>query len=109
MTVNINLSGLEKMVSTSQQTERLELVSMRAALGMRQYVPRDESTLRSSEPSNSKYKQGLLIWNTPYASTQYYVSMAHSTPGTCDHWDEAFMNAHGKDLADYAQSLFKGE
>lgn len=109
MTVKVNLSGLEKMVSTSQQTERLELVSMRAALGMRQYVPVDENTLRSSEPLNSQYKQGKLIWNTPYASTQYYVSMAHSTPGTYDHWDEHFMTAHGKELADYAKSLFKGD
>jgi hypothetical protein len=109
VTVTVNLSGLEKMVSTSEQTNRLELVSMRAALGMRKYVPQDESTLRSSEPSNSKYKQGLLIWNTPYAAAQYYVAMNHTTAGTTDHWDEHFMRDYGDDLTDYAQSLFKGE
>ena len=108
MSVTVNLSGLERMVSAGEQKRRQEEYARRAAFVMQKFVPRDENTLRASEPMNSKYAEGLLIWNTPYAATQYNVPMSHTTPGTTDHWDEACWKAEGGNLLKYAETLYGG-
>lgn len=108
MTVIINIQQLEQMVSPAAQRKRQEEYAMRVAFVMRQYVPRDENTLRASEPLNSKYASGLLIWNTPYAARQYSVPMNHTTPRTCDHWDEAVARNDMPKLIKYAESLYGG-
>ncbi|WP_418389535.1 minor capsid protein [Adlercreutzia sp.] len=109
MTVIINTPQIDSLLSPSAQKKRQEEYAMRVAFVMRKYVPRDENTLRASEPLNSKYTAGLLIWNTPYAARQYSVPMAHTTPGTCDHWDEAVARNDMPDLIRYAESLFGGK
>lgn len=109
MTVIINTPQIDSLLSPSAQKKRQEEYAMRVAFVMRKYVPRDENTLRASEPLNSKYTAGLLIWNTPYAARQYSVPMAHTTPGTCDHWDEAIARNDMPDLIRYAESLFGGK
>lgn len=108
MSVTINLAGIDRMLSATEVRKRQEEYAMRAAFLMRKYVPCDENTLRASEPLNSNYADGRLIWNTPYAAKQYYVPMSHTTQGTCDHWDEACMKADGKDLIAYAEKLYEG-
>lgn len=108
MSVTIDLAGLDRMLSAGEVKRRQTEYAMRAALVMTKYVPRDENTLRASEPLNSKYEQGLLIWNTPYAATQYAVPMSHTTAGTTDHWDEACAEADGGDLLKYAETLYGG-
>jgi hypothetical protein len=107
MSITMNLPDLDRLVSDADRKQKLEEVTMRAAFLMRQYVPRDENTLRASEPLNSRYERGEITWNTPYANTQYSVPMAHTTPGTTDHWDEAFMRNDMNDLVKYAETLYK--
>lgn len=109
MTVIINTPQIDGLLSPSAQKRRQEEYAMRVAFVMRKYVPRDENALRASEPLNSKYAAGLLIWNTPYAARQYSAPMAHTTPGTCDHWDEAVARNDMPGLVRYAESLFGGE
>lgn len=106
MSVVINIASIENMLSKSAARTRQTNYAMRAALLMRKYVPRDENTLRASEPLNSQYAQGTLIWNTPYAQTQYQIPMHHTTQGTTDHWDEACWRSEGKSLLEYAKSLY---
>lgn len=108
MTVIIDAPDIDRLADPAQAKRRQEEYAMRAALVMRKYVPRDENTLRASEPLNSRYGEGLLIWNTPYALTQYEVPMAHTTPGTCDHWDEACARNDMPQLLAYAASLYGG-
>lgn len=107
MSITMNLPTLDKWANEAAQKKRLEEVSMRAAFLMRQYVPRDENTLRASEPLNSRYERGELVWNTPYAAKQYYVPMAHRTPGTTDHWDEAFQRNNMDELVKYTETLYE--
>lgn len=109
MTVIISTTQLDAMIAPAARRKRQEEYAMRAALVMRKYVPKDENTLRASEPMNSRYADGLLIWATPYAARQYSVPMAHSTAGTCDHWDEACARNDMPALVKYAESLFGGE
>lgn len=104
MSVTVRLDGLDALVSESR--DRQEAAAMRAALGMRRYVPRDENTLRASEPMNSRYAAGLLIWSTPYAQAQYSVPMRHTEPGTCDHWDEAWARNDMPSYLSFVASLY---
>lgn len=108
MTVIVSTPQLDALLDPSAQRKRQEEYAMRVAFVMRKYVPRDENTLRASEPLNSRYGDGLLIWSTPYAATQYGVPMRHSTAGTCDHWDEACARNDMPALIKYAESLFGG-
>lgn len=106
MTAIVNTPDLDRLVSGANRKRMTEEVAMRAAFLMRKYVPVDQGTLRDSEPLNSRYDRGELIWNTPYASTQYEVPMAHTTAGTTDHWDEAFAKNDMDDLVRYADTLY---
>lgn len=108
MTVIIDTPQLDALLDAGARRKRQEEYAMRAAFVMRKYVPRDENTLRASEPLNSRYAEGLLIWSTPYALAQYSVPMAHTTAGTCDHWDEACAKNDMPELLEYAESLFGG-
>lgn len=105
MTVRLVTDGLDSVISGHGR--RQELYAMRAAFLCRQYVPREEGYLRASEPLNSRYRQGVLIWNTPYASYQYYTPLAHTTAGTCDHWDEACAKENRAELLDFAKRLYE--
>lgn len=105
--VTLHLDTLDKWASGAGHKEIQTEVAMRAALMMRRYVPVEESTLRASEAANSRYERGELIWNTPYAAKHYYVPMNHTTAGTTDHWDEAFIKADGDALAKYVETLYK--
>lgn len=104
--VHLDTSGFDHVINEHDQ--RQTEYAMRAAFLCRSYVPEEESTLRNSEPMNSRYAKGLLIWNTPYANYQYFVPMKHSRAGTCDHWDEKCWQEHGPELLDYARRLIEG-
>ena len=109
MTVILNIKGIEKLADPAEAKKRQEEYAMRVAFVMRKYVPRDENTLRASEPLNSKCAEGLLIWSTPYAARQYSIPMRHTTSGTCDHWDEACARNDMPALIKYAESLYGGD
>ena len=107
MSVVVHLPDIDRLASESEHRKRQEEYAMRVAFYCRQYVPLDENTLRASEPLNSKYADGLLIWNTPYAAMQYYVPMNHTTPDTYDHWDEQVRKNHMPDLIAYVDAMYK--
>lgn len=108
MTVIINVPQVDALLDPAAQRKRQEEYAMRVAFVMRKYVPEDKTALRDSEPMNSRYADGLLIWNTPYAAKQYSVPMNHTTAGTCDHWDEACVRNDMPALIKYAESLYGG-
>lgn len=103
--VRLDTSGFDRVLNNGErrQTE----YAMRAAFLVRGYVPIEETALRNSEPMNSRYREGLLIWNTPYAAYQYYTPLNHSHAGTYDHWDEHCWQEHEYELLDYAKKLIE--
>lgn len=105
MTVRLVTTGLDAVISGHER--RQELYAMRAALLCRRYVPREEGYLRASEPLSSRYRQGLLVWSTPYAAYQYYVPTSHTTAGTCDHWDERCAKDNRSELLGFARKLIE--
>lgn len=48
-------------------------LSQEAAKLIDSYVPFDTGTLKNSVNLASKYDEGLLVYNTPYARKQYYL------------------------------------
>ena len=48
-------------------------VAQKAASLIDQYVPFDTGTLKNSVNLASKFDEGLLVYNTPYARSQYYL------------------------------------
>lgn len=63
----IDIKGIEEKFSDSSLKAKQEAFASRVALDMRKHVPEDEGTLKNSEPLNSDYANGQIIWNTPYA------------------------------------------
>lgn len=108
MAVHIDLSAMERRFGDTEAEKRQELFAMKTASLIRKYVPVEETPLRSSEPMNSEYKRGLLVWDMPYAAKHFYVPMNHSEAGTGDHWDERLKGGDMNVLEDYARGLFGG-
>ena len=78
MTVRIDLSAMESRFGDAEAEKRQELFAMKAASLIRKYVPVEETTLRSSEPMNSDYRGGVLVWDTPYAARHFYVPVSYT-------------------------------
>lgn len=66
-TTTVDISSIEKEFSDKSLKSKQAAFASRVALDMRKHVPEDEGTLRDSEPLNSDYENGQIIWNTPYA------------------------------------------
>lgn len=105
MTVVADLSGLEGI--ERRHTDILEEASRRAEFEMRAYVPIDQGILRASGQLSSQFRQGLLVWSTPYAAAQYYIPMSHPVTGTTDHWDEAWARDRMGQWAEYVEKLYE--
>ena len=106
MSVSADLSGLARI--ERDRADILEEAARRAELEIRRYVPVAEGTLRASAQIASMFRAGLITWSTPYAVEQYYVPMAHSHPGTCDHWDEAWARERLPEWLDYVGRIYEG-
>lgn len=67
------------------------------------YVPFDTGTLKNSVNLASKYDEGLLVYNTPYARRQYYLH----PEGTCLHGENGLRGSYWgqRALADYGEAL----
>lgn len=67
------------------------------------YVPFDTGQLKNSVQTASKYDEGLLVYNTPYARRQYYLH----AEGTDLQGDTGLRGSYWgqRALADYGEAL----
>lgn len=67
------------------------------------YVPLDTGTLKNSVNTASKFDEGLLVYNTPYARRQYYLH----EEGTDLRGDTGLRGSYWgqRALADYGEAL----
>lgn len=82
-------------------------LAQEAARLIDQYVPFDTGTLKNSVNNASKYDEGLLVYNTPYARKQYYLheqgTALHGENGLRgSYWGQRAIEDHSKELADFA-------
>ena len=106
--VKVDLSGLERRFGDAARESRLAEATDRAGFMMTKYVPLDKGPLRASESTNSQFRAGRLVWNTPYAAAQYYRPMRHTQPGTTDHWCDAFKQKDMGKLVSYVEAMYRG-
>lgn len=83
--------------------------SQQAARLIDPYVPFDTGTLKNSVDLASKYDEGLLVYNTPYARKQYYLHPAgtdlHGDTGLRgSYWGQRAIAAHKDELEQFARS-----
>lgn len=67
------------------------------------YVPFDTGMLKNSVNQASKFDEGLLVYNTPYARKQYYLH----EQGTCLHGETGLRGSYWgqRALADVGEHL----
>jgi hypothetical protein len=75
------------------------------------YVRQDTGALRSSSLSASIPREGLLIWNTPYAKRVYYTGSPSKevNPNASLMWCEKAHAERGRDWQALAQKLFNSK
>lgn len=101
--------GVDRYFSESNLALAQFALANQALADMNQYVPRQEGNLRMSGHVASNKEQ--LIWDTPYASSQYRGGNSkatfrnYTTPGTGPYWD---MVARANHMADWEQAWIKG-
>lgn len=77
--------------------------SQKVAATVDPYVPFDTGTLKNSVNQASNFKEGLLVYNTPYARRQYYLH----EQGTCLHGETGLRGSYWgqRALADIGEHL----
>ncbi len=67
------------------------------------YVPFDTGTLKNSVNLASKYDEGLLVYDTPYARKQFYLH----PEGECLHGENGLRGSYWgqRALADYGEAI----
>lgn len=80
-------------------------LSQEAARLIDSYVPLDTGTLKNSVNQASKFDEGLLVYNTPYARRQYYLH----EQGTCLHGETGLRGSYWgqRAIADHKDELEK--
>ena len=88
--------------------------SQEAALLIDPFVPFDTGTLKNSVNQASKFDEGLLVYNTPYARKQYYLHAQGSdlrgdTGLRGSYWGQRAIAAHKDELIQFARNAVKKE
>lgn len=69
---NINTAQIKKKCDNPLGEQGLEMLSSQILKDCNMYCKEDTGMLIASSMIHSKLKEGLLIWQTPYAARQYY-------------------------------------
>jgi hypothetical protein len=111
MRVTVDTSGLERRLSGEAFRKAQEAFAKRVAFDTRDYVPVDSGILRDSEPENSHYETGMIIWDTPYAHYVYNLDGVRTVinPNATPHWCETAKQRHLEDWKALAVRLLGGE
>ena len=77
--------------------------AQKAAALIDQYVPFDTGILKNSVNQASKFDEGLLVYNTPYARRQFYLH----PEGECLHGENGLRGSYWgqRALADYGEAI----
>lgn len=92
--------GAEKTAALQKAQYAL---AQEAAKRIDSYVPFDTGTLKNSVNQASKFDEGLLVYNTPYARRQFYLH----PEGECLHGENGLRGSYWgqRALADYGEAI----
>ena len=109
MSVKIKISeqGIKATIDNTWKSG-LEMLSSQILRDCNEFCKEDTGMLILSSLIHSKLKEGLLIWNTPYAARQYYeIQTANPSPNARAtwRWVEVARNRYKDRWARQAQAL----
>ena len=82
----INENTIKAKIDTVWQSG-LEMLSSQILRDCNKYCKEDTGMLIMSSYIHSRLKEGLLVWNTPYAARQYYeIQTAHTDVNSQASW-----------------------
>lgn len=111
MAVRINISAdkITAKIDNAWETGR-EMLCSQILKDCNKYCKEDTGMLIMSSLIHSRLKDGLLIWNTPYAARQYYEIRTAHTDVNNDatwRWCDVAKNNHRKDWERMAQAIVR--
>ena len=107
--VNISESGIMATIDNTFANAR-EMISTQILRDCNRYCKEDTGMLIMSSYIHSRLKEGILIWNTPYAARQYYeipTAYKQPNPDASWHWVEVAKGLHGADWVRAAQAAVR--
>lgn len=91
VSVKVDLGGVTRKLSQANLNRGQYAMANQMLADMNQFVPKKESSLRTTGHVSADGKQ--VVWDTPYAKAQFYGTNGratfrkYSTPGTGPRWD----------------------
>ena len=107
--ITINENSIRATIDNTWETG-LEMLSSQILRDCNLYCKEDTGMLIMSSLIHSRLKDGLLIWNTPYAARQYYeIQTAHTDVNekATWRWCEVAKQNHGADWVRMAQAIMR--
>ena len=102
MKILINRAQVEAKVMKAWD-KGLPVLSEEILADCNQYVKRDQTPLMMSSMIHSRPKDGILVWETPYARRQYWEIQTALTPGTTWKWCETAKRKHLREWKEQAE------
>ena len=107
--IKINENSIRATIDNTWQTG-LEMLSSQILRDCNEFCKEDTGMLIMSSMIHSKLKDGVLIWNTPYAARQYYeIQTANTSPNhnASWRWVEVERNRYKERWAKQAQAIMR--
>ena len=107
--IKINEQGIKATIDNTWSTG-LEMLSSQILRDCNEFCKEDTGMLIMSSMIHSKLKEGVLIWNTPYAARQYYeIQTANTSPNhnATWRWVEVARNRYLERWSKQAQAIMR--
>ena len=105
--IKINEQGIKATIDNAWSSG-LEMLSSQILRDCNEFCKEDTGMLIMSSLIHSRLKEGLLVWNTPYAARQYYeIPTAFPSPNhnATWRWVEVARNKYHERWARQAQAI----
>lgn len=107
--INFSKNGVKQDINRRIRRSQF-MLDNQIAKDSNTFIPMDEHYLEKSVFTASKFGQGRLIWNTPYARRLYYNPQYNFSkdlnPKAQGLWFEAAKKLYKKDWEDVAQKAY---
>ena len=107
--IKINEQGIKATIDSTWHNG-VEMLASQILRDCNEFCKEDTGMLIMSSYIHSKLKEGLLIWNTPYAARQYYaIETAYKSPNhnATWRWVEVARNRYHERWAKQAQAIMR--
>ena len=108
--INVNNAQLKNKLEHPLNENQMEMLASQILRDCNKYCKKDTGTLIASSQIHSRLKQGLLIWQTPYAARQYYEIQTANKESNADaswRWCEVAKQLHKADWVRQAQNIVR--